>query len=98
MLPQNCDERITDSSFETLNVDVSSFTDRVYAFIRHFTSLAVIKNELSIIMTTASQYLSIDDAIVLESLLGCSPPIKDATMKEAFRSVAYGGQKHPSLG
>ncbi len=66
------------------------FTDWISYFAHHFTSLAYSKKELSLIMKIAIQYVLKEGAIVLESFLGPSPHIKDASMKDTFCSVAYG--------
>jgi hypothetical protein len=93
MLPKNCVQDSAVCPLQTPNASASSFTDCVSDFIDHFTSLATSKNELSLIMQTALQCLPMEDAMVLESLLGPSPHIKDASMKEAFCSVAFGGME-----
>jgi len=91
MLPQNCTHFSANFLPQTHIGIISSFTDCIIEFIHHFTSLAVSQKDLNLILQKALQCLPMEDSIVLESLMGPSPQIKDASMKDAFHSVAYGG-------
>jgi hypothetical protein len=78
MLPQNCTHASANFLPQTHIGIISSFTDCVIEFIRHFTSLAVSQKDLNLILKKALQCLSMEDSTVLESLMGPSPQIKDA--------------------
>ncbi len=91
MLPQNC-THVSENFLPQTHIGIiSSFTDCVIEFLHHFTSLAICQKDLNLILQKALQCLPMEDSMVLESLMGPSPQIKDASMKEAFHSVAYGG-------